>query len=224
MYPGVPVVWDEEVRRSMTALKSSDYDTAIRAALAAQAPHRATELLLEAYGKEILSFLFARLRNTSDAQDAFSAFAEDVWTGLPEFGFRCSVRTWSYTLARNAAARLAASPERRPARNVTLSNLGEISALVDRLRTTTDVFQRTDVKDRFQALREQLSPDDQMLLVLRVDRGLSFRELALAMSGNVELPEADIAREAARLRKAFERVKAELRALAEQAGLLARDD
>lgn len=208
----------------MTAHKGSEYDTAIRAALDANAPHHATELLLDAYGKEILSFLFARLRNASDAQDAFSSFAEDVWTGLPGFGFRCSIRTWSYTLARNAAARLMASPERRHARNLTLSNLGEISALVDRLRSATDVFQRTDVKDRFQALREQLSPDDQMLLVLRVDRGLSFRELALAMSGNVELPEADLAREAARLRKTFERVKAELRAFAEQAGLLARDD
>jgi RNA polymerase sigma-70 factor (ECF subfamily) len=208
----------------MTAVDHSDHESAIRVALTARAPGKAMQLMLEAYGGEILSFLHSRLKNPSDAQDAFSMFAEDAWTGLPGFGFRCSLRTWAYTVARNAAARLMASPERRPARNLTLSNVSEISALVERLRSETDAFQRTDVKDRFKALREQLSPDDQMLLVLRVDRGLSFRELSLAMSGNCELDDAEIAREAARLRKAFERVKAELRKLAEQAGILPSSD
>lgn len=219
----MPAHSDEE-RPSLTLFERSRTEAAIRAALQANAADRATQLALEAYGREILSFLYSRVRSTSDAEDAFALFAEDVWKGLPRFGFRCSVRTWSYTLARNAAARLLASPERRAVRNVTLSNLGEVSALVDRLRTETDVFQRTDVKDRFQALREQLSADDQMLLVLRVDRGLSFRDLALAMSGDSELEDAEIAREAARLRKAFERIKGELRSLAEQSGLLARED
>src|SRR6188768_1995668 len=195
----------------MNVARSSDIEPAIRAAHEAKAFERATQLALEAYGREIMSFLHARIRNTSDAQEAFSTFAEDVWTGLPEFGFRCSVRTWVYTLARNAAARLMASPERRPARNLTLSNVGEISALVERLRSETDVFQRTEIKDRFKALREQLAPDDQMLLILRVDRGLSFRELALAMNGNSDLADSEVVREAARLRKSFERVKAELR-------------
>jgi len=189
----------------------------------AKAFDRATRLALEAYGKEILSFLYSRVRNPSNAQDAFSTFAEDIWTGFPGFGFRCSVRTWMYTVARNAAARIMASPEQRAARNLAISNVGEISELVARLRTETDAFQRTDVKDRFAALRDQLSSDDQMLLILRVDRGLSFRELALAINGDTELDDAAIVREAARLRKAFERVKVELRVLAEQAGLLRRD-
>ncbi|HYQ03233.1 MAG TPA: sigma-70 family RNA polymerase sigma factor [Polyangiaceae bacterium] len=207
----------------MSAAQSSDYEPAIRMACEAKAFDRATRLALEAYGKEILSFLYSRVRNPSNAQDAFSTFAEDIWTGFPGFGFRCSVRTWMYTVARNAAARIMASPEQRAARNLAISNVGEISELVARLRTETDAFQRTDVKDRFAALRDQLSSDDQMLLILRVDRGLSFRELALAINGDTELDDAAIVREAARLRKAFERVKVELRVLAEQAGLLRRD-
>lgn len=207
----------------MSAAQSSDVEPAIRTACEAKAFDRAAQLALEAYGKEILSFLYSRVRNPSNAQDAFSTFAEDIWTGLPGFGFRCSVRTWMYTVARNAAARVMASPEQRAARNLTLSNVSQISALVERLRTETDVFQRTDVKDRFAKLREQLSADDQMLLILRVDRGLSFRDLALAMNGDSELDDAAVVREAARLRKAFERVKVELRVLAERAGLLGRE-
>src|SRR5215207_5573532 len=137
----------------MTAGNHAEQDSRVRAALDGQAPGTAVKLTLEAYGSEILSFLHVRLRNPTDAQDAFSLFAEDVWTGLPSFGFRCSVRTWAYTLARNAAARLLASPQRRPQRNVALS-ASDVSALVDRLRSETDVFQQTAVKDRFRALRE----------------------------------------------------------------------
>jgi len=147
-------------------------------------------------------------------------FAEDMWTGLPSFGWRCSVRTWLYTLARNAAARYATAPQRRVARNLPVSGLEDVSALADRIRSATHVYQQTDVKDRFRQLRERLSDEDQMLLVLRVDRGMAWRDLALAMRGDVDLDDAAIDKEAARLRKAFERMKRELRRLAEREGLL----
>ncbi|MGC4092892.1 MAG: sigma-70 family RNA polymerase sigma factor [Polyangiaceae bacterium] len=175
---------------------------------------------LEAYADEIASFLGARLRSPSDAAEVFSMFVEDLWAGLPNFAWRCSMRTWAYALARNASARYLTSPQRRPNRALPLSELPEISALIDRVRSTTHAFQRTDTKDRFRALREQLDSEDQMLLVLRVDRELSWRDLALAMTGDTELDEAALVREAARLRKAFERVKIELRRLAEREGLL----
>jgi RNA polymerase sigma-70 factor (ECF subfamily) len=74
-------------------------------------------------------------------------------------------------------------------------------------------------------VREQLEPDDQMLLILRVDRQLEWRDLALVMSTRDHCPtarldDAALDREAARLRKRFERVKAELKDLAQEAGLL----
>src|SRR5262245_12055321 len=75
---------------------------------------------LDRYGDEILSFLSMRLRNASDAHEAFSMFAEDFWVGLPKFAWRSSVRTWAYMIARNAATRYVAAPHRRAARNLTL--------------------------------------------------------------------------------------------------------
>lgn len=179
---------------------------------------------LETYGEEILSFLVARLRSPSDGQEAFAMFAEDLWVGLPNFAWRCSMRTWAYTLARNASARYATAPQRNAGRNLTLSAPGRVSALVERVRSATHIYQKTAIKDRFRALREQLSVDDQTLLVLRVDRGMAWRDLAIAMTGDANLDDAGIDRESARLRKAFERVKTELKQLAEQAGLLKRDD
>jgi len=179
---------------------------------------------LETYGEEILSFLVARLRSPSDGQEAFAMFAEDLWIGLPKFAWRCSMRTWAYTLARNAAARYASAPQRNAARNLTLSAPGRLSALVERVRSATHIYQKTAIKDRFRVLREQLSPDDQTLLVLRVDRGMAWRDLAITMSGDADLDDAGIDRECARLRKAFERVKTDLKQLAEKEGLLKHED
>jgi RNA polymerase sigma-70 factor, ECF subfamily len=204
-------------------LTASQHEAAIREAFDAHKLDLAASRTLEAYGEELMGFLFARLRNPVDAQEVFAMFAADLWTGLSDFGFRCSVRTWVYTLARNAATRYQAAPQRRVANNLSLSQLESISAAIDRHRSATDAYLQTAVKDRFRQLREQLTAEDQMLLILRVDRGMAWRDLALALSGDVTLSEEAITRETARLRKAFERVKQMLKELAAREGLLRPD-
>jgi RNA polymerase sigma-70 factor, ECF subfamily len=200
--------------------EQADPEQAIRRAYEQQDLETAATLALEAYASEILSFLGARLRRQSDAQEAFSMFAEDLWNGLPRFAWRCSMRTWAYTLARNAANRYMASPQNRVERNLTLSKPGRLSALVERVRSATHVYQRTEVKDRFRALRERLDADDQLLLILRIDRDMEWRDIAIASSGDADLDDDAIDRESARLRKSFERVKTELKRMAEEEGLL----
>jgi RNA polymerase sigma-70 factor (ECF subfamily) len=191
----------------------------IRAAFDAGRMQEAATAVLSAYGDEILSFIHSRLRDRADSDEAFAMFAEDLWSGLPAFGWRSSVRTWAYTLARNATIRYASAHNRRAARNLPLSCPDAVAELVERVRDTTECYKRTAVKDHFRALREQLDLEDQSLLILRVDRNMSWRELAQALSGTVDLDEAVIERDSARLRKAFERVKRELKRLSEAGGL-----
>jgi RNA polymerase sigma-70 factor, ECF subfamily len=191
----------------------------IKVAFDAGRMQEAATAVLTVYGDEILSFIHSRLRDRVDSDEAFAMFAEDLWNGLPSFGWRSSVRTWAYTLARNATVRYASSSGRRAAHNLPLSCPGAVAALVQRVRDTTECYKRTAVKDQFRALREQLDLEDQTLLVLRVDRNMSWRELAQTLSGTVDLDEAVIERESARLRKAFERVKRELKRLSEGNGL-----
>ena len=200
--------------------EQAEFEQTVRSAWEAKDFDAAATLAVERYANEILTFLSARLRSQSDGQEAFSMFAEDLWVGLPQFGWRCSVRTWAYTLARNAANRYASGPHNRVGRNLTLSKPSRLSMLVERVRSATQIHQRTDVKDRFRALRERLEPDDQMLLVLRIDRDMPWRDVAVAMSGDAELDDDGIARESARLRKNFERIKVELKRMAEEDGLL----
>lgn len=198
-----------------------DSEQFIREACDAQRWEGAAVATLDAYGSEIVGFLTFRLKSAHEAHEVFSMFTEDLWTGLPQFSWRCSMRTWVYTLARNAATRYRSAAHRRRERGggefATASGLEQ--AIV-RARSATHEYQRTDVKDRFRLLRDELDEEDQMLLVLRVDRNLSWRDLALAMTGDIELTEEALDKEAARLRKAFERVKGELRRLALREGLL----
>jgi RNA polymerase sigma-70 factor (ECF subfamily) len=180
----------------------------------------ATTCALRGYGPEVLGFLVAVAKNEDDARDAFSDFSEDLWRGLAGFEGNSSLRTWAYTIARRALWRVMNDPRRRPERNVPLSEIGSVVAAV---RDSTMTHLRTEVKDGFALLRQQLAQDEQTLLVLRVDRDLPWRDIAKVMhEGDGELADAAIEREAAALRKRFERVKARLRELGEKAGLAKR--
>jgi len=195
-------------------------EAAIRASCEAGDFRAATTRALEAYGPEVLSFLIARTRSETDGEEAFALGAEDLWKSLPTFAFRCSVRSWLYTLGRNAANRLALAPHNRRNRNVTYTGQAA-SAVIAQARSATEIHKRTDVKQKIRELREQLPLEDQTLLILHIDRGLPWRELAVIMhEDGANLDEAAISRESARLRKRFERVRTTLRDLAVEAGLL----
>ncbi len=194
----------------------------VREACALREYDRAITIAFEAYGEELFSFLVARLRTRSDAEEAFSMFAEALCQALPAFEFRCTVRAYLYTLARNCASRWATEPHNRLARNLSVSAHKSASALAAQIRAETLTIQRTDTKDKIRALRERLDPYDQTLLILHVDRALPWSEIALVMNDGAPLDEAGVVRESARLRKRFERVKSTLRELAIAAGLLHR--
>jgi RNA polymerase sigma-70 factor (ECF subfamily) len=203
---------------------SHDRDTIERTAheaWAAEDVDKAASILIKAYGPEILGFLVARLRDASDGSEVFSMFCEDLWRGLPSFQWRCTARVWAYTLARNAANRYAVRADRRPDRNIALSKIAAISELVDQVRTATLVHIRTETKSRMRQLREQLDLEEQAVLELRIDKQLSWTELATVMWDGTDDPdEPTLKREAARLRKRFQAVKDKLRKLAVADGLL----
>lgn len=180
-------------------------EVALRADLAAGHLAAATDRAIRGWGPEIYGWLAGVLGDPSDASDAFALFAEQLWKSLGRYDGRCSTRTWCYMLARHAAGR--ARDARRRGAAVPLSDAPDVAAAV---RTVTAVHQQTAVKDELRSLRASLPEEDQMLLVLRVDRDLGWREVAQIMAGeDASLDELD--RQAAALRKRFERIKAELR-------------
>ena len=171
---------------------------------------------LEAYGPELFGFLIHFMGSEPDASEVFSQTAEDFWRGLPAFAARCSVRTWLYVLARHAASRFWRSPWQRAAR----AGSSRLDSLVADARSRTQPWLRTDVKDRWRELRESLASDDRALLVLRVDRGLEWNDVARVILGRDDADAGALAGESARLRKRYHELKQELRERARAAGLL----
>ena len=183
-------------------------DPDLEASVPALNPEEAAAALLRGYGGELYSFLVSTLRDSSDADEAFSIFCEDVWRGLAGFRRSSSYRTWLYQVARHAAFRLRRGEGRRRKRTE-LDGGSAAELIAAEVRTTTAAFLKTDVKDKFRALRDTLRPEDKELLMLRLDRELDWSDIAAVLE-----------EDAATLRKRFERLKEKLRVLADKAGLL----
>jgi RNA polymerase sigma-70 factor, ECF subfamily len=174
------------------------------------------------YGEELYSFLLTQFRHRpSDAHEVFSEFSEDFWRAVPGFQWRCSIRAWCYKLARSAASRHRRAPHNRADRRIPLSDATLMRELAERARSTTQAHMRTEVKDKIRELREQLSQEDQDLLVLRVDRDLSWRDVVHAMHDSAEIPDdEELRRLEVAFRQRFTEVKKRIRRLAELAGLI----
>lgn len=190
----------------------------VRSALGAGDEGTALSRALEGYGPEILGFLVAMLRDADAADDVFSLFCEDVWRGLASVRSDTSLRAWMYTLARHAAARHCRAGYERRRKPLSWAPLAELEA---RVRTQTLKYLRTETRSAIDRLREQLEPDERALLILRLDRKLAWNDIAAIMAAEDPPRSPDeLRRDAAVLRKRFERVKDRLRELAAAAGLL----
>ena len=171
----------------------------------------AAAAIMRGYGPAILGYVAALARDEDRADDVFAQFSEDLWRGLPAFRGDASVRTWVYKLAWHAWLRQEREAFRRRGRGF-LS--GEMSGLAAEVRSTTALHLKSEAKDAVARLRAQLTPAEQSLLVLRIDRGLPWSEVASVMSTEEE------ALDSRAVAKRFQRVKERLRKLAEEAGLL----
>ena len=183
-------------------------ETALRALIDAGDIDAATTLALETYGGELVGWLTSTL-GEADAHDAFSILGEELWKSLPRFDGRCSLRTWCYMLARAATSRVLAKPARKHEQLV--SQIPSVVHAVTKVWSTT-VRAEARERDVYARIRDELEDEDRVLLVLRVDKDLAWRDIALVLLGAAD--EHEVTRKAAALRKQFERVKERLKELA----------
>ena len=182
----------------------------------------AADAAMRGYGHEVFEFLAALHRDDDAAREAFSLFGEGLWRGLPGFGWHCSFRTWAYAVARKASLRLRRDARRRNRRLAELPEGSRLSAIAEEIRSATKSYLKTERRSRFAALRAALPPEDQALLMLRVDRQLPWTDLAQVLHEDDAEPLAGEAlkREAARLRKRFQLVKEKLYEMGRREGLV----
>lgn len=188
-----------------------DYDSII-VRMAAELPsgERAiAEAAIRAHGAEIFGLLVA-LYGRADAQEVYGAFAEGITRSARAFRGDASLRTWAYAVARKAGLRYLRDQRRQRA---LLSPLEHHPSALDRRAGSQSASQ--SMANRLERVRARLSRSDHELLVLRVDRGFSFVQIAgiTRASGDAGARE----REEARLRQRYATIKRRLaRWLAEE--------
>ena len=188
----------------MNDLELPEAERAIKTAFDEGRRRDAMEQALRLYGPELLGYLTSVLRDEDWAREVYARLCEDLWAAFDRFEWRSSFRTWAYRAARNGAIS-ARSGRRRPARLDT-EDLQQIPAPE---RSTTRPYVKTENKAWLAQLRATLDPDEQTLLTLRIDRGMSWNDVAVVLGGEEALD--DLPRASAQLRKRFERLKERLR-------------
>jgi RNA polymerase sigma-70 factor (ECF subfamily) len=192
--------------------ESADPEVGIRALLAAGDHAGAVTAAIRGYGPRLLSYLDRVLRSPPDADDVFAVCCEDMWKGVAGFRGESSFLTWSYRLAWHAAARFLRDPYRKRGRVLETTEAGRLAAEV---ALTTAPHLRQNAKDALEEIRATLAPEEQTLLVLRIDRDLSWTEIAQVLAEDGAEPPSEPA-----LRKRFERLKDRLRLAVEARGLV----
>lgn len=183
-------------------------DEQVAALLARGQVDEAATVALQAHGPAVLGYL-ARLLGEGDAREVFCVVAENAWRGLPGFRFESALRTWLYRLAWNAASHHLRDPWRRRGEPLPESAASRLAASIAGQSQLPG-----GRREALDALRSRLTPEEQTLLVLRVDRELAWSEVAEVLSTGGAPPDP------ATLRKRFERLKDRLADLARAEGLL----
>jgi RNA polymerase sigma-70 factor, ECF subfamily len=212
---GAPIIQPGE----HTAEPPAGVEGEVRRLCASGETEAATVLALRHHGGELLGLLVGLLRDEDAADDVFSRVCQRVWRGMAGFGWQCSLRAWLYVIARNAARQFQRDEGRR-ARHERRLGSAELVAVAEHIRSATRSWLRTEDPRSLARLRERLPEEDRLLLILRVDRGLQWLDLARVFVGSERAGGADLAREAARLRKRFQLVRERVVRMAREEGLL----
>ncbi len=176
------------------------FDAEVRDLVRAGRERQAAHLLLMRLSPELQPFLHRLLGNMCLADEAHSATCERLWRGLATFRWECSLRSWSYIIARREASRCRMRHARDGIMQTTLSKAEQIPQVAATAVSTTK-------RDQLDALRSSLSDEDRDLLVLHVERGLAWKEVAAAFLEEDDASEEAILREAARLRQRFRTIR-----------------
>jgi RNA polymerase sigma-70 factor (ECF subfamily) len=171
---------------------------------------QAATLVIQAHGPAVLRYLRALLRDEDTVGDAFSLFGEWVWRGIANFRGEAPLRPWALGVAWNAAQRVRDEAWHKHRERL---STGFASRLVAKIRTISpETVERR--ADSLGELRQELAAEDQNLLVLRLDQGLAWVEIAVVLSGSGPPVKP------AALRKRFERLKERMAQRARERGLL----
>jgi RNA polymerase sigma-70 factor (ECF subfamily) len=189
---------------------SRKLDQEVQVYLRADDLEAAAARVIDACGPAILGYLRVALGSESVAQQAFTAFSSAVWQKLGRYRGAWEIRLWAYRLAFQCAIQ-----QRRAVRSKQLNpdRSGETRRrALGRTRTAT--AESMALTEHAELLRRELSIAEQTLLTLRLDKQLSWSEIALVLGISGATKSEAVARR-------FDKLVARLHRLATTRGFIA---
>jgi RNA polymerase sigma-70 factor, ECF subfamily len=135
----------------------------------------AIALAQQSFGAEIYGYLRAVLQDEALAEDALQAFRLALVRGIRTFQRRCEFRVWAYIVAKHEALRVRKS--RSTVRSLDSTDLARLRAA----SSTRDWDKSVNVR-KMDCVRSRLTESERELLVLRVDRNMSWAAIASILS------------------------------------------
>lgn len=157
----------------------------------------ALQEILNVYGPELRGYLRGTLASDADGDDLFQEVCAALWEGLPRFQRQSSVRTWAYAIAHHRTLKKLRRFSRRKIVRLDTARQDGIQN-----PSLTSLIEHERQRQALALAREQLSPSEREILILRSERGLEFQEVAAIM---------DLSEETCR--KRFQRAKDRLKGL-----------
>lgn len=145
-------------------------------------PTVAAREALQLFGPGLFGFLVGALEEPEVARVVYADVCQRVTSEIGRYGGRCSLRAWVYGLGRRELRDL------RLRRRRTRALPGELFPEAPR-----------DLEGTIAAIKVTLSEEDREFLILRVDRGFSWREIAFTSLGE-QAPDAALDAEVGVLR------------------------
>lgn len=152
----------------------------IENALASGAYADAFAAILLIHEPEVRGYFIKLLGDRDRADDVFGEFRATLLESLPRYRSECGVRTWTYIIMRTALNNYLRTPENDLARRERMSNLPEPEA---REHDRTRPYLKTAIKRRTRELWKLLDEEDQTILVLVVDRTMTYEQVARVLLG-----------------------------------------
>ncbi len=144
--------------------------------------------------RPLFAVVWRYVRNDQDAQDVVQAAFLRAWQGLPTFRGDASLRTWLYRIAVNLALNHKRDAAARPNGEIPEHAASAEPPVPARLA-------EAELHDRLLAAVEELPKKQRLVVELRVQQELSFREVADVVASTEDSAKANFHHAIKRLRE-----------------------
>lgn len=167
----------------------------------------AFEELISPYTTPLLNYTFRMLKNREDAEDALQETYLKAYNSINKFEGLSSFKTWIYKIATNVCLDILRKQKKQTHQSLNVTNEDgehEIS-IPDETYSPEISAKKRAAMDTLKKALDKLSKEHKTAIILRDINGLSYDEIAEALSSNVGTVKSRINRARAQLKKLLEK-------------------